>query len=160
MSILFRTLLLRVERRKKALKRQKRSALVSDRAISLAAGLSADYLRSLRRQYDRGLQKGVTTSVVEGLAKALRTTPEWLLHGSGSEEARYSASERTGASKLIELRFARSVRQEGTRYFVDEQLDDNIRTWGPLPSESFAYVLIEDRKAQLLAEPPLAVYEP
>jgi hypothetical protein len=82
---LLRAVLRRVDRRQKALRAKTRER-VSDRSISLKAGLSADYLRSLRRQYDRGTQIGVTTPAIAAIAKALETTTEWLLHGLGPEE--------------------------------------------------------------------------
>src|SRR4029077_17212986 len=82
---LLRAVLRRVDRRQKALRAKTRER-VSDRSISLKAGLSADYLRSLRRQYDRGTQIGVTTAAIAAIAKALETTTEWLLHGLGPEE--------------------------------------------------------------------------
>ena len=77
-------ILRRIDRRQRTL-RAASSERVSDRSVSLAAGLSADYLRSLRRQYERGTQVGVTTPAITAIARALKTTPEWLLHGLGSE---------------------------------------------------------------------------
>ena len=58
----------------------------SDRATSLAAGMSADYIRSIRRQHQTGTQEGVTTTALVALANALRTSPAWLMFGIGPEE--------------------------------------------------------------------------
>lgn len=70
----------RVERRLKALD-------ISARAASIAAFGHTDAIRSIRRQYAEGKQKGVTTRTVKALAAALHTTPEWLLAGVGPETA-------------------------------------------------------------------------
>ena len=66
----------------------KRQAVVviTDRALSLASGLSADAVRSMRRGFREGTQKGVSTETIRKLAGPLRTTPEWLLNGVGPEE--------------------------------------------------------------------------
>ena len=74
MSDLLRAVLRRIDRRQKAL-RDKTHERVSDRSISLKAGLSADYLRSLRRQYDRGTQIGVTTPAIAAIAKHSKPLP-------------------------------------------------------------------------------------
>jgi hypothetical protein len=119
---LLRAVLRRVDRRQKALRAKTRER-VSDRSISLKAGLSADYLRSLRRQYDRGTQIGVTTPAIAAIAKALETTTEWLLHGLGPEEP--------GAPEdNVELRLTWHVVADGDHFLVEEQLGKARRSSG------------------------------
>jgi SOS-response transcriptional repressor LexA len=68
---------------------QRRQALVlSDRATSLAAGLSADALRNIRRQFREGDQSGLREETKRGLARALLTSVEWLMTGVGPEDYR------------------------------------------------------------------------
>ena len=68
---------------------QRRHALVlSDRATSLAAGLSADALRNIRRQFREGDQSGLREETKRGLARALLTSVEWLMTGVGPEDYR------------------------------------------------------------------------
>jgi SOS-response transcriptional repressor LexA len=68
---------------------QRRHALVlSDRASSLAAGLSADALRNIRRQFREGDQSGLREETKRGLARALLTSVEWLMTGVGPEDYR------------------------------------------------------------------------
>lgn len=142
-------ILQRIDQRRNALKRRNRSGRFSNRAISRAAGASPDYLRVLRRQYKAGRQKSITGRILVGLARALQTTPEWLEDGSGDEEATYQTVMRPVGGRQTESRIIWSVHREGHTYFVNEQLDDKIACWGPLPSETLAYALIEDRKATL-----------
>lgn len=81
---------------------------ISDRAASLAAGLSASQIRTMRRQYRSGLQHGASIRTIAKLAVALRTTPEWLLSGTGAEEPAAN-----GASPVVDagtgLRLAGAV---------------------------------------------------
>jgi SOS-response transcriptional repressor LexA len=66
---------------------QRRHELVlSDRATSLAAGLSADALRNIRRQFREGDQSGLREETKRGLARALLTSVEWLATGLGPED--------------------------------------------------------------------------
>jgi hypothetical protein len=60
---------------------------LSDRGVSLESSRCADYLRSTRRQHARGTQHGITRETAEALARPLKTTAEWILHGIGPEEA-------------------------------------------------------------------------
>lgn len=60
---------------------------LSPRAASVAAGLSPDAIRGIRRQFNSGIQKGISTRTVRALAVTLQTTPEWLLTGLGPENA-------------------------------------------------------------------------
>jgi hypothetical protein len=48
------------------------------------AELSADYVRSARRNNERRKQKGITLEVATKLAKILKTTPQWIMHGIGN----------------------------------------------------------------------------
>jgi hypothetical protein len=68
---------------------QRRQVLfLSDRASSLAAGLSADALRNIRRQFREGDQSGLREETKRGLARALLTSVEWLMTGVGPEDYR------------------------------------------------------------------------
>jgi hypothetical protein len=139
----------RIDQRRKKLKRRHRTGRVSDRAVSIAAGVSPDYLRTLRRQHVRGQQKGITTPVLEGLARALHTTSEWLLKGTGKEDARSAVLPLRIPMRQTELHISWSVRKVDQLFFVDERFEDRIGHWGPVPSEEFAYALIEDRKGAI-----------
>jgi hypothetical protein len=115
---------------------------VSDRSVSLAAGLSADYLRSLRRQYERGTQVGVTTPAITAIAGALKTTPEWLLHGLGSEQPGAS-------SDRVEIRLCWNIVPDGDHFLVEEEFgNDPVRRWGPVPTRESARALIQERLRQ------------
>ncbi|QOZ25316.1 phage repressor protein [Bradyrhizobium sp. CCBAU 51753] len=69
----------RISRRLKALR-------MSENAASIAAGLSRDTIRSIRRNVENGKQRGVSTETLEKLAPVLRTSKAWLLTGDGEEE--------------------------------------------------------------------------
>jgi hypothetical protein len=76
----------RINRRRAAIRSPRNPARpLSERAASVQAGLSPDYLRTVRRQHEKDTQKGITTIAAVKLARALRTTPSWLLHGRGPE---------------------------------------------------------------------------
>ena len=60
---------------------------LSERAAARAAGLSPAHIRTMRRQHAEGKQHGASVRTITGLARALRTTPEWLLFGAGQAEA-------------------------------------------------------------------------
>lgn len=59
---------------------------LSDRAASMAAGLSPGLIRSMRRQCEAGSQHSMTLRTVQQLATALYTTSVWLQTGAGDEE--------------------------------------------------------------------------
>jgi SOS-response transcriptional repressor LexA len=59
---------------------------LTDRGASILAGLSASQIRTMRRQYRDGLQHGASIRTIAKLARALRTSPQWLLSGTGVEE--------------------------------------------------------------------------
>lgn len=69
-------ILSRVDARLRALK-------LTDRAASIKSGMSADGIRTIRRQVKSGYQTGVRTETIEKLACGLETTPQWLLFGKG-----------------------------------------------------------------------------
>jgi hypothetical protein len=140
-SDLVGTILRRIDRRQRTL-RATSGDRVSDRSVSLTAGLSADYLRSLRRQYERGTQIGVTTPAIAAIAKALKTTPEWLLHGLGSEE-------HGGSSDRVEIRLCWNIVPDGDHFIVEEEFDNHpVRRWGPVPTRESARALIQERLRQ------------
>lgn len=65
---------------------------LSESAASKAAGLSADTIRNLRRDLGAGKPRSMNAASLEALAPILRTTPQWLLTGEGSEEGEASVS--------------------------------------------------------------------
>ena len=64
-------------------------------AAALRAGLSPSQIGTMRRQYELGQQHGVSIRTVARLAAALATTPEWLLSGTGPEEAPETGADET-----------------------------------------------------------------
>jgi SOS-response transcriptional repressor LexA len=58
----------------------------SERRAAVNAGLSPSQIRTMRRQLREGRQRGVSVRTVAGLARALQTTPEWLISGTGPED--------------------------------------------------------------------------
>lgn len=77
-------ILARVERRLTALG-------VSADAASTAAK-KPDAIRNLRRAVEQGSRKGISTTTIEALARALHTKPEWLLFEIGDEDGWISES--------------------------------------------------------------------
>lgn len=91
-------ILKRIDRRLEAVK-------LTDRAASLAAGMSADAIRTMRRQwenYKKNLpgpkQKTATAHTLSKLARPLQTTSEWLMSEIGPEDAG-DAKERVRAAR-------------------------------------------------------------
>ena len=83
-------ILRRIDQRRQQLK-------ISERAAALQAGLSSGQIRTMRRQHRLGLQHGASIRTITHLAQALRTTPEWLMSGTGqAEPAAENASPVTG----------------------------------------------------------------
>ena len=68
---------------------------LSAHAAALRAGLSPSQIGTMRRQYELGQQHGVSIRTVAKLATALGTTPEWLLSGTGPEEAPQTVAQET-----------------------------------------------------------------
>jgi hypothetical protein len=79
-----KTIISRIDRRLKALAPPGKKK-ISDRAASLASGLSADGIRTIRRQMESGRQKGLGGETLLKLASGLKTTPMWLLKEEGPE---------------------------------------------------------------------------
>ena len=97
------TILKRIDRRLKAVG-------LTDRAASLKAGLSADAIRSLRRQYKGGKQKSVTLRTLAALAGPLKTTSAFLSQGIGNESLMFHGG--GGASEPEPLFHAIKIRGE------------------------------------------------
>lgn len=79
-----KSIISRIDRRLKALAPPGKKK-ISDRAASLASGLSADGIRTIRRQMESGRQKGLGGETLLKLALGLQTTPMWLLKEEGPE---------------------------------------------------------------------------
>ncbi len=59
----------------------------SPSVASVRAGLSKDAIRNIRRALGAPERKGVSTRTLDLLAGSLRTTPEWLMRGTGVEQS-------------------------------------------------------------------------
>jgi phage repressor protein C with HTH and peptisase S24 domain len=57
-------------------------AQISERALSLAAGLSADAIRNWRRKVENGQEPGANARSIELVATALSVSREWLMTGA------------------------------------------------------------------------------
>jgi len=67
---------------------------LSATAASLAAGLSRDAIRNIRRSVQKpGSTDGASTRTITALATPLKTTAAWLLEGHGPEEIGGEATE-------------------------------------------------------------------
>jgi transcriptional regulator with XRE-family HTH domain len=96
----------------------------------------------LLRQYERGTQVGVTTPAITAIAGALKATPEWLLHGLGSEQP-------SASSDRIEIRLSWNIIPDGDHFLVEEEFgNDPVRQWGPVPTRESARALIQERLRQ------------
>lgn len=62
---------------------------LSASAASLAAGLSKDAIRNIRRSKLQGIDAGVNIRTVEALAPVLKTSKAWLLGEDDSPQERY-----------------------------------------------------------------------
>lgn len=71
----------------------------SDRSMSIVATGSPDTIRGLRRNLENGTQQGVSSETISKLARALKTSPEWLLTGHGLEAA---GDEHIDSSHILE----------------------------------------------------------
>jgi hypothetical protein len=80
---------------------RRRQLGLSERGTALKAGLSPSQIRTMRRQWLVGKQRGVSIRTVAHLAQALRTTPEWLISGTGQEES--LESQQGGGSRGLRL---------------------------------------------------------
>ncbi len=60
----------------------------SDRRLGKEAGFSEDFIRNLRRQFASGSQKSLRLYSLQQLARALGTTPLWLMTGQEEERPR------------------------------------------------------------------------
>ena len=86
----------RIERRRQQLG-------FSERRAAVKAGLSPSQIRTMRRQWREGRQRGVSVRTIAGLAQALQTTPEWLISGTGTEEVVAKTQQGPGAAVCLRL---------------------------------------------------------
>jgi SOS-response transcriptional repressor LexA len=75
----------------------------SERRAAVEAGLSPSQIRTMRRQWREGKQRGVSVRTVAGLARALHTTPGWLITGTDPEEVIAEALRGPGAIAGLRL---------------------------------------------------------
>jgi transcriptional regulator with XRE-family HTH domain len=68
------------------IEQRRRELGLSERKAAVVARLSPSQIRTMRRQNQEGKQRGVSVRTIGGLAEALRTTPEWLILGTGPKE--------------------------------------------------------------------------
>jgi hypothetical protein len=118
---------------------------LTERRLSVIAGLSPDFVRSARRNNAAGKQKGISLEVATKLAKVLNTTPEWIMHGVGPEEPGGKKQHKT---ETIEIRCVwEIVADVSGAVTIEETLGAHAtRTWGPMPSRALADQLIVERK--------------
>src|ERR1700722_19129013 len=70
----------------KRIEQRRQQVGFSERRTAVEAHLSPSQIRTMRRQWREGKQRGVSARTVVSLAEALQTTPEWLISGTGPEE--------------------------------------------------------------------------
>jgi SOS-response transcriptional repressor LexA len=75
----------------------------SERRTAVEARLSPSQIRTMRRQWREGKQRGVSARTVVSLAQALHTTPEWLISGTGPEDVIAKARRGPGATAGLHL---------------------------------------------------------
>jgi SOS-response transcriptional repressor LexA len=103
---------------------------VSDRAASKLAGLNPDAIRNIRRAAASNDHErlGPRRRTVTALAKALGTTPEWLLTGKG-EQAEPVASGAAGASSLPYVEWYETLTYVDPDQFLDGAVRLGEHTW-------------------------------
>ena len=106
-----------VSTRRDRVSRRRKTLNLSSRATSLAVGKSPDYLRTVKRQADKGTQKNISPRVLVNLARVLQTTPEWLLYGVGPSDTEFE-NKAPDRAESHELRYRWVVSSVGTTYFV------------------------------------------
>ncbi|MGH1579056.1 hypothetical protein [Planktotalea sp.] len=77
-----RNIIHRIDSRRAELPEQ--LASLTDRALSLKAGLSSDAIRNLRRRAEKNPDAagGANANTISSLARVLETTESWLIHGT------------------------------------------------------------------------------
>jgi hypothetical protein len=107
---------------------RRRQLGLSERGTALKAGLSPSQIRTMRRQWLVGKQRGVSIRTVAHLAQALGTTPEWLISGTGREES----LEPQQGSGSCGLRLAGAV---GAGFWVEDGTDVQDPQFAPVPAD-------------------------
>jgi transcriptional regulator with XRE-family HTH domain len=78
---------------------------LSDRDVSAGSNLSYDTIRAIRRLPN----KNPTMDTISRIAKALGVTPEWLLHGTRSEQSKTDAMSKPAAGAGLSIREAKEA---------------------------------------------------
>jgi SOS-response transcriptional repressor LexA len=110
---------------------QRRQQLgLSERRAAVKAGLSPSQIRTMRRQWREGKQRGASVRTVAGLAQALQTTPEWLISGTGPEEV--IAEAQRGPAATLGLRLVGAV---GAGLWQEAAPENNETHLAPAPAD-------------------------
>jgi SOS-response transcriptional repressor LexA len=102
----------------------------SERRAAVKAGLSPSQIRTMRRQWRLGKQRGASVRTVSGLAQALQTTPEWLISGTGPEEVLAKAQRGPAASPGLRL-----VGAVGAGLWQAAAFENNETQLAPAPAD-------------------------
>jgi transcriptional regulator with XRE-family HTH domain len=102
----------------------------SERRAAVKAGLSPSQIRTMRRQWRLGKQRGASVRTVAGLAQALQTTPEWLISGTGPEQV--LAEAQRGPAALPGLRLMGAV---GAGLWQAAAFESNETQLAPAPAD-------------------------
>jgi SOS-response transcriptional repressor LexA len=102
----------------------------SERRAAVEAGLSPSQIRTMRRQWREGKQRGVSVRTVASLARALHTTPEWLITGTGPEEVIAEALRGPGATAGLRL-----VGAVGAGLWLESASENNEPPLAPAPAD-------------------------
>jgi transcriptional regulator with XRE-family HTH domain len=102
----------------------------SERRAAVEAGLSPSQIRTMRRQWRQGKQRGASVRTVAGLAQALQTTPEWLISGTGPEEVIAEAQRGPAATPALRL-----VSAVGAGLWQEAASENNETQLAPAPAD-------------------------
>jgi SOS-response transcriptional repressor LexA len=102
---------------------------MSERAAAVQAGLSPSQIRTMRRQHLEGKQRGASARTIAQLARALRTTPEWLMSGTGQVELAPAANP-TGNGQGLHLAGA-----VGAGLWIEPATENNETQLAPAPAD-------------------------
>ena len=75
----------------------------TDRHASTLTGMSADLIRSIRKQFRMGIQHNISRPTIAKLAEALETTPIWLARREGPKDASEHTEARVAAGQHADL---------------------------------------------------------
>jgi phage repressor protein C with HTH and peptisase S24 domain len=92
---------------------------LSERAASLKARNKPDIIRNIRRAVEKSEPYDPRSGTIEALAPVLRTTTEWLVHGTGPEEISGAEAAR-GVLQIAERRARKAARGAADAHAIRE----------------------------------------